>query len=50
MGTSYLLGLRGDMNTSVYNSHMVIWYNKYSTIGQYELFSVIKYNKNKNKN
>jgi len=43
-----LLGLRGDINTSVYNNHMVILYNKYNKIGQYELFSVIKYNKDKN--
>jgi len=28
---------------------MVIWYDKYNEIGQYELFSVIKYNKDKNK-
>ena len=38
------------MNTSVYNNHMFIYYNKYNKIGQYELFSVIKYNKDKNKN
>jgi len=42
-----LLGLKDDINTSVYSNHMIIWYNKYNKIGQYELFSVIKYNKDK---
>jgi len=42
-----VLALRGDINTSVYNSHMVIWYDKYNKIGQYRLFSVIIYNKDK---
>jgi len=32
----------GDININVYNNHMVIWYNKYNKIGQYESFSVIK--------
>jgi len=46
-----LLGLRGDINTGVYNNHMVIYYNKYNeVVGQCELFSVIKYNKDKNNN
>jgi len=47
---SYLMVLRGDINTSVYNNHMVIQYDKYNKIGQYGLFSVIKYNKDTNKN
>jgi len=39
-------------STRVYNNHMVIEYDKYSynKIGQYRLFSVIKYNKDTNKN
>jgi len=41
--SSYLLGVRSDINTSVYNSMI-------KKIGQYELFSVIKHNKDKNKN
>ena len=45
-----MLGLRGDINRSVYNSHMVIQYDKYNKIGQYELFSVIKYNNDTGKN
>jgi len=40
--SSYLLGLRGDINTSVYNNHRVICYDKCNKIGQ-KLFSVIKY-------
>ena len=35
---------------SVYNNHMVIWYDKCNKIRQYKLFSVIKYNKDTNKN
>ena len=35
--SSYLLGLRGDINTSVYNNHMVISYDKYNKIGQYQV-------------
>ena len=42
--------LRGDINTCVYNNHLVIQYDKYNKIGQYGLFSAIKYNKDKNKN
>jgi len=39
-----LLRLRGDINASVHSNHMVIQYDKYNKIGQYGLFSAIKYN------
>ena len=50
METIIFVGIRGDINTNVYNSHMVIWHDKYNKVGQYKLFSVIKYNKDTNKN
>jgi len=39
------VGIKVWHQHSVYSSHMVILYNKYNKIGQYGLFSVIKYNK-----
>jgi len=42
--------IEGWHQHSVCNSHVVIWYDRYNKIGQYELFSVIKYNEDKNKN
>ena len=43
------VGIKVWHQHSVYSNHMVIWYDKYK-LGQYGLFSVIKYNNDKNNN